>query len=159
MNTAQEHVLAPLKRETITIPEWYRHETQLADFQRRKPGVSIHESLVDESHRHVAHALTRGMTYEISIISINTLESVQNEECLQYLEERGAKLVGAQGLSLVCELAPGLFKANLAVLSFTDRDIRQDMPKMTVGWDGEWTFMTCAHDTAREVGECFLCVE
>lgn len=104
------------------VPENYEHETQINTFKKRFEDsgsiISFSRELNDENFLKVTNRLVPGKEYRVRIFPILTV--VTSSVCLEFLKEQGAVLVGAQGLTLLCDIkkAPHEFPQGKRVVSF-----------------------------------------
>ncbi len=138
------------KKVTLTIPSNYNHNTFVDEFAKKTRDLEstnyYNNNITSENFAKVTNKLIPGKKYQIKMFPI-LKNGVTSEECLAFLEQQGAILVGAQGLFLLQQEKPNLFPKDKWTLSFDEKDALWedadgDHRVPCVCWysDGDWRF-------------------
>jgi hypothetical protein len=90
---------------TVVVPETYKHRGRFRAFWKeyRRNFHYFNRDLTDKNFSRVTHQLVPGEQLRFDLFHVR--DSVQSEDSLAMLKRRNSLLVGAQGASLVYELA------------------------------------------------------
>lgn len=149
----------------LTVPEDYKHESQLASFKKkhRKEFYGYNDNITDENFARVTNKLIPGETYEVKIFGIS--QPVSSEDCLALLKmQPRMMLVGAQGISLVRQLKKEEFPVGKWVISLDNKDaLWKDaggihrVPIVLRYSDGDWHFDLGIFESFWRDVYCVLC--
>lgn len=101
----------------FAVPEWYKHETQLASFRKKYPfAFSVGmlgdgDFVTDKNYGNVSTKLMPGQRFQMKIFKIvknsGINGNVPSEYCMAFLKKQKVVFTGAQGLTLAYEIAKG----------------------------------------------------
>jgi len=160
----------------ITVPDGYDHATRLAVFFKEHGSEFDSfdsEGITDEHYHKATTKLVEGRKLKVKIFWITPENAVIKdhvtvEECLAFLKSQKAILVGAQGLSLVYELAKDKLPKCYWYLSFDEMDalwqapawqniLTPAIPDLYSG-DARFLLNTCTHHgLGLSSTYCLLC--
>jgi hypothetical protein len=155
-----------LKSFIITVPDDYDHDTQISTSEGRRSNENFYlycGGIKDENYSKTTDRLVPGKSYEVKLLKIN---EVMPEDCLTFLINKKAMLVGAQGLSLVWYLKKDeLPKDRKKIISLDNKDAlwsetgRWHMIPL-VRWESAyfWCFDTDVFEASGYYGHYLLCV-
>ncbi len=106
----------------IVVPENYDHSTRLTDFAKAH-GSEFNYYNPEITDKHFSQATTKlvpGRKFKVKVFNIT--ETVTSEDCLIFLHNQRAVLTGAQGASLVYELAKNKLPKSRWSISFDEKD-------------------------------------
>lgn len=153
-----------LKTFSLTVPVDYDHANQLRLFYEKSSDKlnSFDENITDENFNKATQKLVPGKTYTVKIFS--SKYKIIAEDCLAFLRDQQAILVGAQGLSLVCEYSLGELPVNREFVSFDDKEAlwkdssgRNRVPSVGLGSDGALDFVLGVFSGVFGKDGCLLC--
>ena len=135
----------------ITVPKTYNHATQLGAFAslyaKKEKFYYYNNAISDNNFANATRKLIPRKVYMVKLFGINSGEEVSSEDCLAFLVTQGAILVGAQGISLVYQLAKERFPTTKWTLSFDEKNALwkgasggRRVPFMYRDLDGTWYF-------------------
>jgi hypothetical protein len=136
-----------IKEFILTVPEDYIHHRQLEQFFERNDSHFHfhHPGITDQNFANVTNCLTPGRTYKVKIFPVYGV--VSSEECIDFLQFQNAILVGAQGLSVLWEVARNEIPRSKRLVSFDERiSLWQDdedmhwLPEIQRMFNGKWEF-------------------
>jgi len=106
----------------LVVPKGYNHATRLATFAKmhKSEFICYNSDITDKNFGKAMTKLVSGLKFKVDIFQIKT--RVGSEDCLAFLRSQKAVLTGAQGASLVYELAKNVLPANRWFASFDDKD-------------------------------------
>ncbi|MDP3901936.1 MAG: hypothetical protein Q8Q37_03160 [bacterium] len=148
----------------LAVSRDYVHRTRLADFREVHGSefFCFNSDLTDEHFPNPSVQLTPGQELNLEIFQITTV--VTSEDCLAFLKSRNALLLGAQGASIVYELAKDRLVKNRSCVSFDEKnrlwrdvDGRPRVPRVSVYSDGAFDFSLGRFEMDWRDGCCLLC--
>jgi len=110
--------------DSLTVPSDYSHKEQVdlsVTKAKQQDSSCCHVNFNGKNFSVTSYSLQPGVTYLVKIYRIAS-ESVKTVECLNFLKEQGAILTGAQGLCLLYDLKPKLFKPMRHYVSYDKKD-------------------------------------
>lgn len=159
---------------SYTVPLNYNHNTQIDDFRNKKNILKSTEyyskDLTSNNFARATHRLEPGKTYTVKIFPVVSTVSVEN--CLVFLKENNALLVGAHGLTAFQENQPQNFPIDLWVVSYDEKNalgngnpIKYQLPCFKKSDQGLWVFTVCnflfprypGKVSPREPGDALIC--
>jgi hypothetical protein len=105
----------------LIVPDGYDHDTCLTTFVAAHGSEFVYRNpnITDDNFRQATTKLVPGRELRVKIFQIT--ETVTSEDCLTFLRSQKAVLVGAQGASLVYELAKGRLPKGRWSVSFDEK--------------------------------------
>lgn len=101
----------------LTVPEGYKHETQLSTLKRKEFSY-FNDAVTDANFVGATSKLVPGKTYTVKIFGIR--RTVSSEECLDLYRKQQALLTGAQGIALAYQQARKEFPVGKWLASFDE---------------------------------------
>ncbi len=153
-----------VKEFTLTVPENYTHDTQLALFAKdsKKKFYFYNDAITDKNFANATNKLTPGKTYTVKVIGIKA--TVTSEDCLTVLKQNNAILVGAQGAALAYQLKKDELPVGKWSVSFDEKDaLWKDavgnlrVPGVVRFSDGDWEFRLGYFGGDWFAAFCLLC--
>ena len=107
---------------SVVVPEDYDHATRLAKFsdEYRKELNYYSDAITDENYSRATTKLVPGLKFKVKIFQIK--EAVTSMDCLEFLKNQRAVLVGAQGASLAYEQGKSELPVNRWSVSFDEKN-------------------------------------
>lgn len=151
----------------LTVPADYNQDTQIDVFAKKiKPDKSIVEFSKDFTSANFLKATNRlipGKIYVVKIFPVSTNGS-SSESCLSFLKNQRAILVGAQGLTLIYELAKSKLPKDKWIVSFDQKESlwldssgNHGLPVLRTYPDGDYSFNIEYLEYDLLNGRCLLC--
>jgi len=148
----------------IVVPKGYKHATRLTTFAKAHGSEFnyYNSDITDEHFNKATTKLVAGRRFKVKVFNIT--ETVTSEDCLNFLHSQKAVLTGAQGSSLVYELAKNKMPKARWSLSFDEKDTLwvdsvggHRVLGVLRGSGGDFRFFlgNFLHDW--DVGDCLLC--
>ncbi|MDD3102107.1 MAG: hypothetical protein PHE59_03110 [Patescibacteria group bacterium] len=127
----RQQALAPFKKDSrfklanafeIVVPKGYDHATRLTVFKAThgKEFYYYNPEITDKNFDKATTKLLPGRKFKVKVFQIT--ETVNSEDCLKFLKTQKAVLTGAQGASLVYELAKNKLPKGHWYISFDKKD-------------------------------------
>jgi len=148
----------------IVVPKGYDHATRLTDFAAAH-GSEFNYYNSDITDKHFNKATTKlvpGRKFKVKVFNIT--ETVTSEDCLNFLYSQKAVLAGAQGASLVYELAKNKLPKSRWSVSFDEKEalwIDSDgsyrVPSVDRYSVGDFIFFLGPFEDAWADRDCLLC--
>lgn len=110
------------KEFQLRVPITYSHSKQLAHFlqKHKEEFYCLHSDINDMSCSKVTHTLKAGEVYTIRLFSVR--EPITSDDCLAFMKSQGALFVGAQGISLVWQMAKTKLPMDKRLISFDEAE-------------------------------------
>ncbi len=116
---------------TITVSTSYKPEEQIDNFVKRvkkdKTTFCFNEDFCSKNFLRSTGKLLPGKSYNIKIFQITGM--VTTEQCVNFLRNQKAVMLGAQGLTLAYDVAGDEFPKGKYVTSFDEKDVLWKDPK------------------------------
>ena len=111
-----------IKKFRLTVPDNYNHATQLTTFAKdhKKEFYYYNENITDTNFAKATNKLVPGKTYTVKVFGIK--QTVQSQDGLDLIASQKGILVGAQGSSLVYQLAKDELPKGKWYISFDEND-------------------------------------
>jgi len=127
----RQRVLAPFMKDprfelanafNIVVPKGYDHAMRLTDFTKAHGSEFnyYNSDITDEHFSQATIKLVPGRKFKVKAFHIT--KTVTSEDCLSFLHKQKAVLIGAQGASLVYELAKNKLSKDRWSVSFDEKD-------------------------------------
>lgn len=147
----------------LTVPDGYVHDTRLTTFKTAHGGEFsyLNPGITDENFKQATVKLAPGRKFKIKVFHIT--ETVTSDDCLIFLRSQKAVLVGAQGASLVYELAKSKLPVNRWSISFDEKDAlwysggSRRVPGVDRRSDDDFKFDLGYFEDDWGSGSCLLC--
>ncbi len=135
-----------VKEFKLTVPTDYDHATQLATFSEKykKGFYSYNENITDNNFAKATNKLVPGKTYTVKIFGIK--QTIQSQDGLGLIASQKGILAGAQGASLVYQLAKDELPKGKWYISFDEKDA------LWVDSDGGHRVPGVDHDSGGDFG-------
>lgn len=152
-----------VKTLAIVVPDDYVHETRLASFAEahRREFYYYDDNITDKNFSKATTQLKPGQRLKVDVFQIK--EMVSSEDCLAFLHNQKALLVGAQGASLVHEQKHDELPKDKWYISFDekenlwqDADGRRRVPNISADSDGDFDFGLGDFELPWDVNFCLL---
>ncbi|MFA6919575.1 MAG: hypothetical protein WC264_00800 [Candidatus Paceibacterota bacterium] len=108
----------------FTIPTDYDHKKQIDKFTKQvknSKGTDYYNNDINSKNfSKTSNKLIPGKTYKVKIFPI--LDTVKSEDCLAFLKQQNAFLVGAQGLTLLQSMKNDKFPLGTRIVSFDEKE-------------------------------------
>lgn len=113
----------------ITAPNNYNHSTQINEFAKKvmRKAYGYNPDFNGENFVNATDPLLPGKLYKCEFIPI--IKEVSSQKCLSFLYYKKALLVGAQGLTLTCQLIEKHFPDDRYVLSLDEKEALWKSPE------------------------------
>ncbi|MCL5012114.1 MAG: hypothetical protein M1320_01695 [Patescibacteria group bacterium] len=154
-----------IKQFKLTVPTDYNHASQLATFAKdhKKEFYSYDDNITDTNFAKATNKLVPGKTYTVKIFGIK--QTIQSRDGLGLVVSQKGILAGAQGVSLVYQLAKDeLPKDNKSYLSFDEESALSvgsfgyhRVPGVRHYVDDTFAFGLGDFGHAWDSGNCVLC--
>lgn len=147
----------------IEVPKGYDQATRLAIFKaaHEKEFYYYNSDITDKNFDKATVKLMPGRKFKVKIFQIT--ETVNSEDCLKFLKTQKAVLTGAQGASLVYELAKSKLPKGHWYVSFDEKDalwVDSDgshlVPYVHRDSDGDFGFYLGDFGNGWDSGRCLL---
>jgi len=156
----------PVAEFQLQVPADYNHDDQIGRFAKKAKGLPttyyFNNDLTDEHFPNQTAKLIQGKAYKVKIFPI--LSRVLSEDCLKFLREQKAILVGAQGMTLVTELKPDKLPVGKYTVSFDKKEtLWKDsegyprVPRVSRYSDGDFKFGLGYFGNDWNDYDCLLC--
>jgi len=110
---------------TFTVPADYNHDTQIDDFGVKtkdlKSTYYYNPNLTSKNFAGASNKLVPGKTYAIKMFWLLG-DRISSKDCLAFLKENNAILVGAQGLTALHTDQPEIFPIGKYTVSFDEKE-------------------------------------
>ncbi len=118
-----------LKTLKLKVPKRYNHATHLDSFKENyyEGHFDDYSPAITDSNFAKAHALTPGKVYVVKIFKITQLK-VSSKDCLSFLIEKNAVLVGAQGLAVAWKRKRNSFPKGGWMVSLDEEENLWEVP-------------------------------
>ncbi|MEK7607453.1 MAG: hypothetical protein AAB484_00810 [Patescibacteria group bacterium] len=106
---------------SVVVPEGYDHATHLAKFSyaHRKEFNYYSDTITDKNYSKATTKLVAGRKFKVKVFQIK--ETVTSTDCLGFLKNQKAVLVGAHGASLAYEQRKNQLPVNRWSVSFDEK--------------------------------------
>ena len=108
----------------LTVPASFNHDTQIdvsaEKAKKQKDTYFYNPDLTSENFSKVKIKLIPGEIYLVELFPIT--ENVSSQQCLSYLKNQKALLVGSQGLTLIYDLAKDKLPKDKWIISFASKE-------------------------------------
>ena len=153
-----------IKEFKFIVPTDYDHVTQLATFSEKykKGFYSYSENITDINFAKATNKLVPGKIYTVKIFGIK--QTIQSQDGLDLIASQKGILVGAQGASLVYQLAKDELPKGKWYVSFDEKDslwVDSDgdhrVPRVNHHLDGDFLFGLGYFEYEWDPAHCVLC--
>ncbi len=158
----------------LTVPPNYQHAAHLASFAEENRSKFNHYdvSINDANFVRATNKLIPGKTYMVKIYMVGVqdppqfvITRVSSEDCLEFLKSVKAVFVGAQGLSLVWQVAKEKLRKSKKIISFDEKTallkdrngVTYSAPYIFGEKFGSWGFSLYLFGLDLSDRDCLLC--
>ena len=150
----------------FTVPSDYKHDTQLDTFVGNTEALEttycLNNNLTSTNFANATNELVPCTPYSVKLFPV--LSKVSSEECIRFLSEQGAVLVGAQGITLLQKRMPDEFPVGKWLVSFDekealwiDSDGKHRLLRVRRSSNGDWRFHLASFEGYWHGNSCILC--
>lgn len=150
----------------FTMPADYEHDSQLDTFAEKAKRLLttryFDNALSSANFRNATNKLMPGKTYRVRIFPV--LETVTSEDCMTFLRNLGAILVGGQGITLLADKKVDEFPIGKWTASFDEKDALWEdiignhrVPDVGLHSDGGRLFCLGSFEHDWSGPRCLLC--